>query len=96
METGLSPPTKYFTDRSKEKLLLWIIFPNMPWSTSESRVKLAPENWFKPSSKIFYRLFQGGTSFVDLLCFSGLAFLCLCAHLFICALWSPAGKGLTS
>ena len=22
--------------------------------------------------------------------------LCLCAHLFICALWSPAGKGLTS
>ena len=23
-------------------------------------------------------------------------FLCLCARLFICALWSPAGKGLTS
>ena len=22
--------------------------------------------------------------------------LCLCAGLFICALWSPAGKGLTS
>ena len=22
--------------------------------------------------------------------------LCLCAHLFICALWSPAGIGLTS
>ena len=22
--------------------------------------------------------------------------VCLCAHLFICALWSPAGKGLTS
>ena len=22
--------------------------------------------------------------------------LCLCARLFICALWSPAGKGLTS
>ena len=21
--------------------------------------------------------------------------LCLCGHLFICALWSPAGKGLT-
>ena len=21
---------------------------------------------------------------------------CLCAHLFICALWSPAGKGMTS
>ena len=34
---------------------------------------------------------------MDLLCFcSVLCFLCLCARLFICALWSPAGKGLTS
>ena len=37
------------------------------------------------------------SSFVDLLCFdSVLCLLCLCARLFICALWSPAGKGLTS
>ena len=28
---------------------------------------------------------------MDLLCF-----FCLCERLFICALWSPAGKGLTS
>ena len=28
--------------------------------------------------------------------FSVLCLLCLCAGLFICALWSPAGKGLTS
>ena len=57
----------------------------------------APWNRFKPSSKIFYWPFQGGTSFVDLLCFgSVLCLLCLCAHLFICALWSPAGKGLIS
>ena len=28
--------------------------------------------------------------------FSALCLLCLCARLFICALWSPAGKGLTS
>ena len=27
---------------------------------------------------------------------SVLCLLCLCACLFICALWSPAGKGLTS
>ena len=27
--------------------------------------------------------------------FSVLCLLCLCARLFICALWSPAGKGLT-
>ena len=69
----------------------------MSWSTSELRVRLAPWNWFKPSSKIFNWPFQGGTSFVDLLCFfSVLCLLCLCARLFICALWAPAGKGLTS
>ena len=34
---------------------------------------------------------------MDLLCFcSALCLLCLCASKFICALWSPAGKGLTS
>ena len=58
--------------------------------TSELRVRLAPLNWFKPSSKIFYWPFQGGTSFVDLLCFcSVLCLLCfvrvclyvLCGHL---------------
>ena len=57
----------------------------------------APLLTFKPSSKIFYWPFHGGTSFMDLLCFcSVLCLLCLCARLFICALWSPAGKGLTS
>ena len=62
------------------------------------RVRLAPLNRFKPSSKIFYWLFQGGTSFVDLFMFffSVLCLLCLCERLFICALWSPAGKGLIS
>ena len=31
---------------------------------------------------------------MDLLCFcSVLCLLCLCARLFLCALWSPAGKG---
>ena len=41
----------------------------MSWSTSALRVRLAPLNRFKPSSKIFYWPFQGGTSYVDLLCF---------------------------
>ena len=30
------------------------------------------------------------------LSFSVLCLLCLCVCLFICALWSPAGKGLAS
>ena len=34
---------------------------------------------------------------MDLLCFcSVLCLLCPCAHLFLCALWSPAGKWLAS
>ena len=33
---------------------------------------------------------------MDLVCLcTVLCLLCLCARLFICALWSPAGKGLT-
>ena len=47
----------------------------MSWSTSELRVRLAPLNRFKPSSKIFYWPFQGGTSFVDLLCFCSVLYL---------------------
>ena len=55
LEAGLSPPVKYFTDRSKADLLLWIFYV-----------------------------------------FSVLCLLCLCKRLFICALWSPAGKELIS
>ena len=63
-------------------------------------MRLAPrETGLSPTVKYFTdpSNFQGGTSFVDLLCFSVLYLLCLCARLFIyiCALWSPAGKGLT-
>ena len=36
-------------------------------------------------------MFCGSLCFCSVLCW-----LCLCARLFICALWSPAGKGLTS
>ena len=67
------------------------VFRWIPGETdSELRVRLAPLNRFKPSSKIFYWPFQGGTSFVDLLCFcSVLCLLCfvrvclyvLCGHL---------------
>ena len=49
------PPVKYFTDRPKAVLLLWIFY-------------------------VFF-VFR---------------LLCLCARLFMCALWSPAEKGLTS
>ena len=51
-------------------------------STSELRVRLAPLNRCKPSSKIFYWPFQGGTSFVDLLCFCSV--LCLLCFVRVC------------
>ena len=54
----------------------------MSWSTSELRVRLAPLNRFKPSSKMFYWPFQGGTSFVDLLCFCSV--LCLLCFVRVC------------
>ena len=64
------------------------------WSASELGVGLAPLNWFGPSGGVFCWPFRGGASFVDLLCFcSVLCLLCLCARLFVCALWSPAGGG---
>ena len=60
----------------------------MSWSTSELRVRLAPLNRFKPSSKIFYWPFQGGTSFVDLLSF----FLsCVCYAFVSVCLYVPCG-----
>ena len=55
-----------------------------------------PLNQFKPYSKIFYLPFQGGASFVDRLCYFCLVVLCFHARLFVDALWSPVGKGLTS
>ena len=33
---------------------------------------------------------------MDLLWFFCLVMLCLCVHLFMCDLWSPAGKGSVS
>ena len=47
-----------------------------------------PVKYFTDSSK--------AVLFVDLLYFSVLCLLCLCARLFICALRSAAGKGLAS
>ena len=35
-------------------------------------------NWFKPTSKIFYRPFQGGTSFADHSCYFCHAFVRVC------------------
>ena len=93
----------YILDYMFKEMMHWWVRglsckPNIyvSWSTSELRVRLAPRNQAKPSSKILHWPFQGGTSFVDLLCFSVLCLLFLCARLFICALPSPAWKGLTS
>ena len=48
-----------------------------------------------PQRRYVYWPFQGGTSFVDHLCYICHVFVML-SRLAIAALWSPAGKGLTS
>ena len=70
-------------------MIIWILRKRLvSWSTSELRVRLAPWNRFKPSSKIFYWPFQGDTSFVDLLCF----FLsCVCYAFVPICLYVPCG-----
>ena len=70
---------------------------HVSWSKSELRVRLARrETSLSPTVKYFYWLFQGSASFVDNLCYFCLFLLCFRARLFINALWSPVGKGLTS
>ena len=49
-----------------------------------------PVKYFTDSSKAVFLLW------IFYVFFSVLCLLCLCACLYICALWSPAGKGLTS
>ena len=64
-------------------------FPPLRWIIQETR-----ETGLGPPVKYFYWPFQGGTYFVDHLCYFGHVFAML-SRLFIAALWSPAGKGLT-
>ena len=53
------------------------------------------ETGLSPPVKCFLLTFHGGTSFMDHLCCLCLVFVTL-SLLFIAALWSPSGKGLTA
>ena len=55
-------------------VLCFVTFPGVSWFTLELGEGLALWGWFKPSCKIFYWPFQGGPSFVDLLCLFCLVF----------------------
>ena len=56
-----------------------------------------PLNRFKPSSKYFTDRSKAVLHLWIFYVFAlSLCLLCLCARLFICALWLPAGKGLTA
>ena len=81
-KSSLWPKWLILTNRFDRGLFLRTRFIYVSWSTSELRVRLVPLNRFKPSSKIFYWPFQGGTSFVDLLCFCSV--LCLLCFVRVC------------
>ena len=85
---------------SGDSLFLYMIFNGISKlyeSTSELRVRLALRvTGLSPPVKYFYWSFQGGASFVEIYVISVLILLCFRTRLFIDALWSPAGKGLTS
>ena len=66
-------------------LLCFVTFPNASWST-RSKGEVDAVKLFKPSKGVF---------FVDHSYFF-LLLLCFRARVYIGALWSPAGKGLTS
>ena len=55
-------------------VLSFVTFPVVSWFASELGVGLAPWGLFKPSRKKIYWPFQGGPSFVDLLCLFCLVF----------------------
>ena len=78
-------------------IVVWL-FVVMPWVCLQFVIVVFPDHihLLFPLSCLFSRAglneFHGGTTFVDHLSF---VFLML-SRLFIAALWSPAGKGLTS
>ena len=55
----------------------------------------APLNRFKPS-RYYFTDRSKAVLLLWICCFSVLCLICLCTDLFICALWSPAGKWLIS
>ena len=62
----------------------------------ELRVRFAPLNRFKPA-RIFFTDRSKAVLLLWIFYVFVLSCVCyVCARLFICALWSPAGKGLTS
>ena len=50
-ETGLSPPLKYFTDRSKAVLLLWIIYAISVLFLFHFRARLFIDALWSPAGK---------------------------------------------
>ena len=61
-----------------------------------STVSLSLSHWYPGSDVVLNCIDSWSLHPYLLLCFSVLCLLSLCARLFICALWSPAWKGLTS
>ena len=76
---------------------MFLCFVFVSLSTSELRVRLVRrQTGLSPPVKYFTDCSKAVLLLWIFYAFSVLCLLCLCARLFMCALWSLAGKGLTS
>ena len=82
----------YFLDKNLT------FFYNIPIKINicRNQNKIGCETGLSPPVKLFTDRFEAVLLLLIFYVFSVLCLLCLCVRLFICALWSPAGKGLAS
>ena len=80
-------------------MLLTLVQLNLPLTSGYCIIMQGKAGWnvltLSSKNHLNFLTFKG-TSFVDHLCYFCLFLFCFRARLFIGAVWSPAGKGLTS
>ena len=100
----------YIKKSGINNLKVLFLFHRLLYNLLEKRIKIGDRqtNFLSGEQNLplpphIFRIFQNKTLWSVLFKKSGInnlkvlfLFQCLCARLFICALWSPAGKGLTS
>ena len=88
--TGNETWVYYFEPKRKVANQIWAT-KNARCPSIAKRIRMV-KKVFMDLLRSFCRFFRGSFMFF----LSCVCYICLCVRLFICALWSPAGKGLSS